>query len=136
MAPQSRARQPPTGCSVVLVEDHPLLRRRFAVQLAEAGLAVVATVGSCAAGLVAVRNLRPSIVVVDSRLADGRGIEFCRNVRREIPHVVMLLHTRLITATEEQEAFAAGVAAVVPKAIRGRALVSAVLAHGPGRGCR
>jgi len=108
-----------------------LLRRRFAGQLADAGLAVVATVDTCAAGLIAVRDHRPAVVVVDSRLADGRGVEFCRRVRHEIPHMVMLLHTRLITAAEEQEALAAGVAAVVPKAIRGRALVGAVRAHGP-----
>lgn len=130
MSAQGGAPRHPAGCSVVLVEDHPLLRRRFAGQLLDDGFAVVAAVGTCAAGLASVRDHCPTVVVVDSRLADGRGVEFCRTVRGEIPHVVVLLHARLLSAAEEQEARAAGVAAVVPKGIRGRALVSAVRAHG------
>jgi DNA-binding response OmpR family regulator len=130
MSAQGGALRHPVACRVVLVEDHPLLRRRFTDQLLDDGLAVVAAVSTCAAGLAAVRDHGPTVVVVDSRLVDGRGVELCRTVRGETPHVVMLLHARLVSAAEEQEALAAGVAAVVPKGIRGRALVSAVRAHG------
>jgi DNA-binding response OmpR family regulator len=126
---------PDTGCSVVLVEDHPVLRRRFSGQLAEAGLRVVAAVGSLRAGHDAVLTHRPDVVVVASGLPDGRGVDLCRVLRHALPQVILLLHSGLITAVDECEALDAGVVAVVPKAIRGSGLVSAVLAHAraPGR---
>lgn len=129
MAPQDGSLRSPAGCTVVLVEDHPLLRRRFAGQLTAGGLAVLAAVDTCATGRAAVLDHRPTVVVVDSRLADGPGLELCRALRGELPDVVLLLHARLLTAAEEREALAAGVSAVVPKTIRGGALVDAVHAH-------
>lgn len=107
-----------------------MLRRRFAGQLADAGLTVVAAVGTAAAGRAAVLDLRPDVAVVDSRLADGRGVELCRAVRGALPQVVLLLHARLLSPAEEREALAVGVRAVVPKSIRGSQLVSVVLSCG------
>lgn len=127
--PGSSSGRSATGCSVVLVEDHPVLRRRFAGQLADAGLHVVAAVGSLRAGHEAVLAHRPDVAVVDSGLPDGRGVELCREVRDALPQVILLLHAGLVTAVEEQEALALGVEAVVPKGIRGGALVTAVLLH-------
>jgi DNA-binding NarL/FixJ family response regulator len=115
----------------VLVEDHPVLRRRFAGQLVDAGMDVVAAVGTSAAGWAAVRSLDPAVAVIDSRLPDGRGVDLCRTVRRDLPHVALLLHARLISSVEQQEALDAGVAAVVPKGIRGHDLVSAVRTQQP-----
>jgi two-component system response regulator DevR len=113
----------------VLVEDHPVLRQQFTGRLTDAGVHVVAAVGSLFAGQDAVISHRPDVAVVASHLRDGRGIELCRTLRTAAPRVVLLLHAGVVTVFEEQEAMDAGVAAVVPKAIRGTALVAAVLAH-------
>jgi DNA-binding NarL/FixJ family response regulator len=125
---------PPGGVTVVLVEEHPVLLERFTAQLADAGLRVVAAAGTLAAGLDAVLRLRPDVAVVGDGLPDGRGIELCRSACGAVPRLVVLLHAALVTPFEELEAKEAGVAAVVPKAIRGAALVAAVLAHAPGGG--
>jgi DNA-binding NarL/FixJ family response regulator len=118
---------------VVLVEDHPVLRRRFAGELIEAGL-TVAAVDSLRAGHEAVAARTPDVAVVDTALPDGRGIDFCRALRTVQPQVVLLLHTGLVNPAEAQEAMEVGVAAVVPKAIRSGDLVAAVLLHAPPGG--
>jgi two-component system response regulator DevR len=118
-----------TDCSVVLVEDHPVLRRRFTDQLADAGLRVVASVGSVEAGRDAVLMHRPDVAVVGSNLPDGRGVDLCRSVLAAFPETILLLHAGVVSAVEEREALDLGVAAVIPKAIRGGYLMTAVLTH-------
>ena len=122
---------PSAGCSVVLVEDHPVLRRRIHGQLVAAGLDVLDSVGTAEAGRDAVLAHRPDVAVVASHLPDGRGVDLCRSLRALLPQLVLLLHTGVLSAVEEREALALGVAAVIPKAIRGGELVSAVLLHAP-----
>lgn len=116
------------GVTVVLVEEHPVLLRSFAGQLAEAGARVVAAVGTLDSGLDAVLFHRPDVAVIGNGLPDGRGVDLCRAVVQVAPRLVVLLHIAVLTRLEEVEAKEAGVAAVVPKTIRSASLVDAVVA--------
>lgn len=106
-----------------------MLLQRFAGQLANAGLAVVAAAGTLSSGLDAVLRYRPDVAIIGSSLPDGRGVDLCRAVCDVLPGLVVLLHTSVFTRADELEAKQAGAAGAVPKAIRGAALVDAVAAH-------
>lgn len=127
--PEVTSGRPASGVTVVLVEEHPVLRQQFARQLGDAGVQVVAAVDTVHTGLDAVLDLRPDVAVIGNPLPDGRGIDLCRALREALPQLVVLLHTAMVTRLEELEAMDAGAAAVIPKGIRGAALVAAVVAH-------
>ena len=112
---------------VVLVEDHPAVREQLTAVLRTAGLDVIAAVGDLLGGLEAVRRMRPDVVVVDNRLPDGRGVELCEMLAREVPESALIVHSGAVTGPEIRHALAIGVRAVVPKSLRGRELLDAVL---------
>jgi DNA-binding NarL/FixJ family response regulator len=69
---------------------------------------------------------RPDLAVVDNRLPDGRGIDLCRAVSTSAPDVALILHTGMISPTEESEAYEAGVDRIAMKSIQGDDLISAI----------
>ncbi|HEY2194820.1 MAG TPA: response regulator transcription factor [Actinomycetospora sp.] len=117
---------------VVLVEDHPAVREQLTALLRAAGLDVVAVAGDLRGGHDAVRTARPEVAVVDNRLPDGRGIDLCALLAREAPEVALIVHSGAVTDAETERALALGVAAVVPKSLRGSELLAAVR-HAAGR---
>jgi DNA-binding NarL/FixJ family response regulator len=120
----------PSGVSVVLVEDHRVLRRETADLLRASGVRVLAVTGSIRDGFAAVTALQPDVAVVGSHLPDGRGVDLCRALRPVAPRVAVLVHAGTLTRLEEREALEAGAAAVILKAIRGAALLKAVTSYG------
>ncbi|WP_018332251.1 response regulator [Actinomycetospora chiangmaiensis] len=111
---------------VVIVGDHPAVREHLLDLVGAAGLDVVATAVGVASGYDAVRRTRPEIAVIDNRLPDGRGVELCEVLAREIPETALIVHCGVVTAEETERARAAGVRAVVPKSLRGSELLQAL----------
>lgn len=70
--------------TVVLVDDHDLIRRglRGAVER-DGEFAVVAEAATLAGGLRDVRALRPDVVIIDLGLPDGSGLDGVRTMRAE-----------------------------------------------------
>ncbi len=61
---------------VYLIDDHPAVRQALRERLCSAqGILVVGETGEAEAGLLAVRTLRPDVVIVETKRADGRGLE-------------------------------------------------------------
>jgi two-component system response regulator DevR len=129
--PVERASGNSTGIRVVLVEDHSRLRQQLSGLLKDAGMRVLAEVGTVREGREAVARHQPDVVVIDSRLPDGGGLALCRLLLLDVPRVALLLHAATPTMAEEHEALHCGVAAVVAKSIRGHALLEAIRRHAP-----
>ncbi len=67
---------------ILIVDDHPLVRRGLTALLAsEPGLAVVAEAGSCRVALEALERIRPDLVIVDLALGTEDGLELVKKIR-------------------------------------------------------
>jgi two-component system response regulator DevR len=78
---------------VLLVDDHPVVRTGLRI-ITEVDLAitVVGEAGNAAEALLAVRELRPDVLLLDVRLPDRSGLEVCRELKaaRNGPRVLFL----------------------------------------------
>ncbi|MDA8371880.1 MAG: response regulator transcription factor [Nocardiopsaceae bacterium] len=77
---------------VMVVDDHPMWRDAVARDLAEAGLAVVATAGDGRKAVGVAPAVRPTVAVVDLQLPDMSGVEVTRKLLRSAkpPRVLVL----------------------------------------------
>lgn len=86
MKPNSRPK------SVVLIDDHPLLRQGLERLLNTGNEFVVCEqAGTAAEGMEVVREMRPDAVIVDIGLPDTDGIELTRELVKEFPGLVVLV---------------------------------------------
>jgi DNA-binding NarL/FixJ family response regulator len=112
--------------SVVLIDDHELIRHGLAGAFARAGeFEVVGGAGTVAEGIEVARATRPDVVVTDVRLPDGSGLDVVRTLRRErrdLGMVVLTMH-----AGDEQlfAAMDAGASGFVGKDAPGAEVVAA-----------
>ena len=78
--------------SVVLIDDHPLLRQGLERLLNTSNeFFVCEQAGTAAEGMEAVREMRPDAVIVDVGLPDIDGIELTRKLIEEFPGLVILV---------------------------------------------
>src|SRR5271166_5354735 len=115
----SRKRTPqptPTKRRILIVDDHPLVRRGLKALInAEPDLIVCAEAGNAQDGLDAIAAAGPDLVIVDLSLGDSDGLELVREIRsrRMGPRVLVLsMHEAPLYV---QRAFAAGADGYVAK---------------------
>ena len=119
---------------VMLVDDHEVVRDgvRALLEAAE-DLTVVSEASSVAEAVRFAAAIRPDVVVMDVRLADGSGIEATREIRAQRPDTQVLM---LTSFADDEALFAsimAGAAGYVLKQIRGGELVNAIRMVGRGQ---
>jgi len=86
---------------VALADDAAVLREGLARMLAEAGIGVVAQVGTSAELLDAVAGNRPDIAIVDIRMPPSwtdEGLTVADEIHRRFPHVGVLLLSQYVEA--------------------------------------
>ncbi len=82
----------PVPVSVLLVDPQEICRRGIACTLDDdPAVDVVGQTGTVSQAHQLVELLRPNVVVLDSRLPDGCGVELCRRLRRTAPTGIELL---------------------------------------------
>jgi DNA-binding response OmpR family regulator len=119
---------------VLVVDDDPVLAQLVAFRLGRMGLQVsVESDGE--AGLAAVRQLRPDLVVLDWLMPRMNGLEVCRAVRTdadpELARTPVLLLTAKAQEPDLERGFAAGATDFVAKPFSTRELVTRVTAALP-----
>jgi two-component system response regulator DevR len=124
--PTTHHQMQPAAVTVVLVEDHALVREQLVDVLGHAGIDVLAAVDTVRAGYDAVLARRPDVAVLDSHLPDGRGVDLCRRLTDRVPGLPVVMHSGAMTPADTLEAFDAGAVAVIPKTVRADALIQAV----------
>jgi len=89
----------PAQRRILIVDDHPLVRRGLAALIdSEPDLTVCAAAAGHREGLEAVALSRPDLVVADLSLADGAGcdglalVEEIRSNHEELPILVLTMH--------------------------------------------
>lgn len=112
---------------VFLLDDHEIVRRGVADLLNnESDLEVVGEAGLASETIREVEKAKPDVAVLDVRLADGNGIEVCRDIKSQFPSVACLMLTSFADHQALADAAMAGASGYVLKQIRGNELIESI----------
>jgi len=113
--------------TVFLLDDHEVVRRGVRELLEDAGgIEVIGEASNAADAPGRVHALDPDVAVLDVRLADGDGVEVCRDIRALHPRTACLMLTSFADDEALFQAIMAGASGFVLKQVRGNDLVEAV----------
>ena len=125
---------PNDGIRVMLVDDHPIMRRGLCEVLEDAG--GIEVVGQAADGVEAVRiaeESRPDVIVMDVIMPKQSGVEACRDILDMLPDTKVLMLTASTEDDAAMEAIAAGAMGFVQKYSGSDELVDTVRQVAKGR---
>ena len=118
---------------VFLVDDHEIVRRGVADLIGTAeDLQVVGEASGVGEAMARVPQVNPDVAVLDVRLADGSGIELCRDLRSALPDLHCLMLTSYADDDALFDAIMAGASGFVLKQVLGLDLLNAVRTVGKG----
>jgi DNA-binding NarL/FixJ family response regulator len=115
MAQAAHVRASPAQHSVLVVDDHAVLRESLAMALAADGFAVDEQVGNVADALAAVGRARPDVVIVDLHLPDRSGLDLARRLFERHGNQGIVLFTGLADPRALDDALALGIRGLVLK---------------------
>ncbi|GAA3531452.1 response regulator [Nocardioides daeguensis] len=116
-----------TPIRVYIVDDHEVVRRGVASLLeTDPELEVVGQSGSATVALQEILELRPDIAVLDANLADGTGVDICREMRSVDPNIKALILTSYDDPDAISAAILAGASGYVLKKIEGNSLLNGI----------
>ena len=79
-------RTPPAKTAILIVDDHPMLRRGLAALIeSEPDLAVCGEAATCQAALQAIRQRNPDLVIVDLGLEGCDGLDLIKEMKHHHP---------------------------------------------------
>jgi len=87
--------EPDGAITLVVVEDHPALRRGLELLFRREGFRVVGSTGDAERAYDLIRRRRPAVTVTDISLPGESGIDLTKRLLREDPGVGILLYTGL-----------------------------------------
>jgi DNA-binding NarL/FixJ family response regulator len=119
--------------SVLIVDDHPVVRQGLAGVLREhPRITVEGEAATVEESVTEAERLRPDVVIMDLRLPDGNGVEACRDIRSGNPAAKVLILTSHRDKTALRAAIVAGASGYVLKDIDPTAVQTAVLTIADG----
>jgi DNA-binding NarL/FixJ family response regulator len=119
--------------TVMVVDDHPIWRDAVARDLAAAGFAVVATADGVGAARRRAAVVKPDVVLMDMRLADGDGAQATTEVLTVSPSSRVLVLSASDERDDVLEAVKAGATGYLVKSASKTELADAVRATADGR---
>jgi DNA-binding NarL/FixJ family response regulator len=102
----------PAKRKILIVDDHPVLRRGLAALIgSEPGLMVCGEAATCRAALDAIRANQPDLVIVDLVLEGCDGLDLVKDMKTrhpQIPALVLSMHDEAVYAERSLRAGARG----------------------------
>ena len=123
----------PNGISILLVDDHPIVRQGYRRVLEnQSDFQVVAEAENAAGAYSAFKTHTPDIVVMDISMPGASGLEAIRNIRARDGHARILVFSMHSEASLVKAAFNAGAGGYVTKSTEPAVLIRAIrsVAHG------
>ncbi len=122
------------GIRVMLVDDHPIMRRGLREMLEDAGtFEVVAQAGDGVEAITQAEETRPDVVVMDVMMPKKDGVEACRSILDLLPETKVLMFTASSEDDAVIEAIAAGAAGFIQKYSGSDELMDAIRKVAEGR---
>jgi two-component system response regulator DevR len=113
--PLQRHRVQPVRLSVLLVDRYPVVREGLRAWLSGSDFEVVGDVATSQEALEAASRLRPDLVVLDARLADGGGPALCAAIAELLPDTATVVYAGELDEETVLAAAAAGARAYLLK---------------------
>ena len=104
----------PTRPRVLLVEDHPAVRKLL-VRLLSQGCDVVDVIADGREVADAATRLQPVVIVMDLNLPGANGLDVCRKITQENPDAKIVVITAMADDAIRDEVLAAGASSFVHK---------------------
>jgi DNA-binding NarL/FixJ family response regulator len=120
--------------SVLIVDDHPIMRVGIASILANNGFTVLAQTGTARDAVRLHRELRPNLTLMDLRLPDMSGIEAIQHIRTYDSEAKIVVLTTYEGDEDIHQAIGAGASAYIIKGMSHELLLKAL--HQVQRGSR
>ena len=115
------------GISILLVDDHPVVRQGYRRVLeTQSDFDVVAEAENATSAYAAFKVHGPDIVVMDISMPGASGLEAIRNIRLRAPRARILAFSMHSEATLVKAAFKAGASGYVTKSSEPMVLVQAI----------
>jgi DNA-binding NarL/FixJ family response regulator len=119
--------EPPARRTVLIVDDHPIVRQGLARMIEAApDLSVCGEVENLADARRAIRELQPDVVIVDLTLGQGDGLELVRDVRAHHPRLPTLVLTMHEEGIYAERMLAAGARGYIMKEAASEQLLTAL----------
>lgn len=112
--------------TVVLVEDHPALRKGMEILLGRHGHVIVGSVGDAETGYETISRVPPDVAVIDISLPRENGAELTRRLSAENPDLRVLLYTGVDDAQTIEQALDCGASGFALKAGAPEELTAAI----------
>src|SRR5580765_801205 len=126
-APAAVAADPAHKATVLLVDDHALMRTGVAnIINHEQDLQVVAEASNGVEAITAFEQFRPDVTLLDLRMPIMEGVEAVRQIRARDPHARVIVLTTYDTDDEISRALKAGAKAYVLKDISADQLIGCI----------
>ncbi|OZM71670.1 DNA-binding response regulator [Amycolatopsis antarctica] len=126
----------PASVSIVLVDDHAILRQGLrSVLERDPAFRIVGEASTAAEALAVVPAQRPTVVLLDLKLStgsDSEGLVLCRRLTDEYPDISVLVLTTFLDDNLVMEAVQAGAMGYVVKDVDTTALTDAIKAVARG----
>lgn len=91
--------------SILLVDDHIIFRKGVAALLSDRDdMAILGEVGNGLEAIQAARELLPDVILMDINMPKCNGLEATRRIKRELPHIKIVM---LTVADDDQNLFEA-----------------------------
>ena len=119
---------------LLIIDDRATVRQALEARLGHAPeIELVGSAGSSEEGIQAVQNLSPDVVLLEVKMANGKGLDTCRRIRQANQHINVIILTSYMDEAERQAAFQAGACSYVLKDIDSQRLIRAIESVCPGR---
>jgi DNA-binding NarL/FixJ family response regulator len=106
----------PVRKTLLLVDDHPILRRGLTVLIeSEPGFVVSGAAGTRVAALEAIAKSQPDLVIVDLALGDDDGLDLVKEIKARYPKVLSLVLSMHDEEVYAERALSAGALGYVAK---------------------
>ncbi len=112
---------------LLIIDDRESVRQALEARLGHAPeIELVGSTGSSDQGVQAVLDLAPDVVLLEIKMADGRGLDTCRRITQARPSTAVIILTSYVDEAERQAAFQAGASSYALKDIDSQKLIRAM----------
>lgn len=127
MQPKTSATLRPTKHRVLLIDDHPILRRGLAQLInQEADLMVCGEADEAPKAFDAVATMKPDVALVDISLKGGNGLELIKNIKARFPELPLLVLSMHDESLYAERALRAGSLGYVMKEVAIENVITAI----------